>query len=111
MADEKQTALAEQVEFEEQQAASDANAEREYIEWLGEEPYGTDFIHSHTLPRGDGLWKRAGLKVNKDVTWERDPFGPAVGQPGNRFLVPVEDLPNGVAEVLEKVPGYKRVTA
>lgn len=84
--------------------------EVEYIEYLGEEPFGTAFLTSHTLPRGDGLWKRNKLDVRKDVTWERDPYGPAIGQPGNRMLVRVDDLPAGTAEVLEKLPTYRRVS-
>lgn len=84
--------------------------EREYIEYLGEEPHGTDFLTSHTIPKGDPVWKRFGLKPTKDVTWERDPFGPGIGQKGNRMLLSVEDLPDGVAEVLEQGQNYRRVT-
>jgi hypothetical protein len=103
--------LADQVEFEEEQAAAaDENTKVEYIEYLGEEPYGTAFLHTHTLPRGDGLWKRAKITANKDVTWERDPYGPGIGQKGNRMLVRVEDLPTGAAEALEALPQYKRVS-
>lgn len=83
---------------------------RDYIEYTGEEPYGTAFLSSHTIPKGDALWKRNGLQVTKDVTWERDPNGPAIGSKGNRFLVPLEDLPDGAAAVLDKLPNYKRVT-
>lgn len=81
-----------------------------YLEYLGEEPHGTAFLTTHTLPKGDGLWKRNKLTANKDIVWERDPNGPAVGQKGNRFLVPIEDLPSGALEVLEKLPQYRRVS-
>lgn len=95
---------------ETEELREESEAPREYIQYLGEQPHGTDFLTSHTLPRGDGLWKRAKITVTKDLTWERDPMGPGVGQRGNRMLLPVEDLPEGVAAVLEKTPGYKRVT-
>ncbi len=85
-------------------------ASGDFIEYLGEQPHGTAFLTSHTLPRGEALWKRNGVEVKKDLTWERDPLGPPVGQKGNRMLLPVQDLPEGVAEVLEKTPGYKRVS-
>lgn len=87
-----------------------ANNAQEYIEYTGEEPYGTAFLTSHTLPRGDGVWKRAGVKMTKDVVWERDPYGPGIGQKGNRMLVPVSDLSPEAVAALEKIPGYKRVT-
>lgn len=86
---------------------------QDYIEYLGERgegQYGTDFLTSHTLPKGDGVWKR--LRVtppSKDLVWERDPFGPGHGQKGNRFLVPVEDLTPEIAAGLEKVPGFRKV--
>lgn len=82
----------------------------DYIEYLGEEPHGTTFLTSHTLPRGDALWKRNKMTVSKAVTFERDPLGPPVGQSGNRLLVRVDDLPEGTLAVLEKSPGYKRVS-
>jgi hypothetical protein len=82
----------------------------DYIEYLGEEPHGVDFLTSFTLPRGDALWKRNKLNVTKEVTWERDPLGPGIGQKGSRMLVRVDDLPTGAAAVLEKTPGFKRVS-
>lgn len=98
-----------EVELAEEESAPETT-EVEYIEYLGEEPHGTAFLSSHTLPRGDGLWKRNKLDVRKDVTWERDPYGPGIGQEGNRMLVRVDDLPAGTAEVLEKLPQYRRVS-
>jgi len=49
--------------------------------------------------------------VTKDIVWERDPFGPGIGQKGNRMLVRVDDIPAEALQILEKTPGYKRVTA
>lgn len=95
---------------ETQALQEEAETTKEYIEYLGEEPHGTAFLTSHSIPKGDPVWKRAGVSVSKDLTWERDPYGPPVGQKGSRMLLAVEDLPAGAAEALEKVPGYKRVT-
>jgi hypothetical protein len=88
--------------------AADTNT-TEYVEYLGEAPYGVTFLTAHTLPKGDALWKRNGVEATKDVVWERDPMGPPVGQKGSRMLVKTEDLPDGAKAVLEKTPGYKIV--
>jgi hypothetical protein len=90
--------------------ATDEQKPREYLEYLGEEPYGTDFLGSHTITKGDALWKRYGVKPTKDVVWERDPLGPGHGKPGNRMLLAVEDIQPDVVPVLEKLPNVKRVT-
>jgi hypothetical protein len=92
------------------EVADDAT-KREYIQYMGEEPHGTAFLTTHTIPKGDGLWKRNGVTLTKDVVWERDPLGPSVGQKGNQMLVAVEDLDPNVVRVLEKTPGYKRISA
>jgi hypothetical protein len=87
-------------------------AEEEFIEYLGdpENPTGTAFLSSHTIPKGDGLWKRAKVSVSKDLTWERDPMGPGIGQKGNRMLLATSDVPPEALAVLEKTPGFKRVS-
>lgn len=95
--------------------AVDVEAEPEtqdYIEYLGDPDNvtGTAFLTSHTLPKGDPLWKRARVTVNKDITWVRDPMGPGIGQKGNRMLLHVDDIPAGALPVLAKTPGFKRVT-
>jgi hypothetical protein len=81
-----------------------------YIEYLGEEPHGTAFLRSHSIPKNDPVWKRNRVEDAKAVAWERDPTGPGVGQKGNRMLVPIEDLTPAMVAVLEKLPGYKRVS-
>lgn len=90
-------------------AEAEALPTRDYIQYMGEDPHGTAFLTSHTLPKGDALWKRNGVTVSKDVTWERDPMGPGIGQKGNKMLLAVEDLDPAVVRILEKTPGYKRV--
>lgn len=89
------------------ETASDKTSD--FIEYLGEEPNGTTFLSSHSLAKGDPLWKRNGVEDAKAVTWERDPMGPPVGQKGNRFLVKTSDLSPAQLAVLEKTPGFKRV--
>jgi hypothetical protein len=88
--------------------------EQDFIEYLGdpENPAagGTAFLSSHTIPKGDGLWKRAKVSVSKDLTWERDPMGPGIGQKGNRMLLATSDVPPEALAVLEKTPGFKRVS-
>jgi hypothetical protein len=91
-------------------AAPAAEATTEYIEYLGEQPYGTAFLSSHTIPKGDPLWKRNKVSLTKDLVWERDPLGPGIGQKGNRMLLPVEDIPVEALSFLEKTPGFKRVS-
>ena len=85
-------------------------SDNDFIEYLGEEPHGTALLSSHSIPKGDPLWKRTGVEDAKAVTWERDPMGPAVGQKGNRFLVRTSDLSAAQVAVLEKTPGFKRVS-
>jgi hypothetical protein len=86
-------------------------AQSEFIEYAGEEPFGTSFLTSHTLPKGDALWKRNNVEVSKDLVWERDPMGPAIGQKGSHLRLSTEGLPADVVKVLENTPGYKRVSA
>jgi hypothetical protein len=85
-------------------------ATADYIEYLGEAPHGTAFLSSHTIPKGDALWKRNKVEDAKDAVWERDPQGPGIGQKGNRMLLSVEDLTPAMVSVLEKTPGFKRVS-
>lgn len=82
----------------------------DYIEYMGDEVHGTSFLTSHTLPAGDGLWKRNKVEGAKKLTWERDPMGPGIGQKGARMLLPVEDIDPAQVAVLEKTPGYRRVS-
>lgn len=99
MADNKTRAEADRIDAQDQG----------FIEYLGEAPHGTAFLTSHTLPKSDALWKRNGVENPKEVTWERDPNGPGIGQKGNRMLVRVADLEPAQVAVLEKTPGFKRV--
>lgn len=86
----------------------------DYIEYLGDaqdpNSHGVTFLTSHTIPKGDGLWKRLNVESPKEIVWERDPLGPPVGQKGARMLARVEDMTPQQATALEKVPGYRRVS-
>lgn len=94
------------------EAPGDRAATGGFIEYLGdpESTHGVAFLTNHTIPKGDGLWKRNKVEDAKTVTWERDPLGPSIGQKGNRMLVRVEDLTPSMVAVLEKTPGYRRVS-
>lgn len=85
----------------------------EYIEYLGdpENKHGTAFLGSHTITKGDPVWERLRVdKPSKDLVWERDPLGPAMGFKGNRMLLSTDGMdPALVTALTEKVPGYKLV--
>jgi hypothetical protein len=93
-------------------AEDSAPETNEYIEYLGEEdnPHGTAFLTTHTIPRGDSVWGRLKVdKPTKDLTWTRDEFGPKIGQKGSRMLLDTEGLDPKLVQALAKVPGYKVV--
>lgn len=95
-------------------ATDKAASTQDYIEYLGDpqdpNAHGVTFLTSHEIPKTDPLWKRNRVEDVKAVKWERDPMGPPIGQKGNRFLVPIEDVTPAMVAVLEKTPGYRRVT-
>lgn len=92
---------------------TDVNEEQEeysdFVEYLGEAPYGVDFLASHTLPRGDILWRRNKIDMDRDLVWERDVTIPN-GQPGNRMLLPTEGIPDAALDKLLEQPQYRRVS-
>jgi hypothetical protein len=83
----------------------------EWIEYTGDpdSQHGTAFLHSHTIPKGDPVWKRLGVKPTKDLVWERDPLGPAIGSKGNRMLLSTEGLDRALVDAVAKIPGFKVV--
>lgn len=90
-----------------------AETKSEFIEYLGDpdSTHGVQFLHSHTIPKGDPVWQRLGVdKPTKDLEWERDPLGKAIGFKGNRLLLSTEGMDRALVTALtEKVPGYKLV--
>lgn len=88
-------------------AEESAPETHEYIEYAGDEVHGTAFLTSHTIPKGDSVWKR--LHVNapdEDLVWMRDEFGPPIGSPGSRMLLSTDGLSPSLVTALGKVPGY-----
>jgi hypothetical protein len=94
-------------------AEQPATETHEYIEYLGEtdSKHGVAFLQSHTIPKGDPVWERLRVdKPSKDLVWERDPLGPAMGFKGNRMLLSTDGMDRALVTALtEKVPGYKLV--
>lgn len=84
----------------------------EFIEYLGDpgNKQGVDFLTAHSLPKSDSIFKRGKVSPTKDLTWERDPSGPAPGFPGARLLLPTEDLDPAVVALLKDTPGYRLVS-
>jgi hypothetical protein len=82
----------------------------EFIEYAGDPEHGTAFLTSHTLLAKDPMWKRNGVEMTKNLVWERDPYGPPIGNKGAKMRLAVSDIPAEALSVLEKTPGFKRVT-
>ena len=108
MANTEQEILEQDAEESRQAAAAEEAQTTEYIEYLGDPVHGTAFLTSHTLPKGDALWKRNNVVASKDVVWERDPNVP-VGQK-SRMLVKASDLSAEQLDLLERTTGFKRVS-
>lgn len=87
-----------------------ADKTNEYLEYLGEEPHGTAFLTSHTLPKNDPVWGRLRVdKPSKDLVWNRDEFGPPIGNRGNRMLLSTEGMSPELVTAVAKIPGFKVV--
>lgn len=81
-------------------------AKTEYIEFVGQEPYGTEFYKgehgTHTVFAKD-FKKYHDLELGKkEVVWRKGANG--------RMLVPVSDITPEAAEYLASDPMFKRVT-
>ncbi len=79
---------------------------KEYIEFVGQPPYGTEFYNgeygTHTVFAND-FKKYHDLDLGKkEVVWRKGPNG--------RMLVPVADITPEAAEYLASDPMFKRVT-
>lgn len=82
----------------------------QWVEYTGPEPHGNTFLTSHTITTKDPMWERERVAPpEEDLVWTRDPNGPAVGWPGNRMLLPADDLSDGVVNALLKVQGFQLV--
>lgn len=85
-------------------AMAEDSGKTSYIEFVGQEPHGTEFYGSagtHTITRKDikDAWD---LDLGtKEVVWRKGSNG--------RFLVPESSLPTEVADRLAADPMFKRV--
>lgn len=108
MTDEPQNTEETQEAFEarmaEQEAAEQAEAApEEYIEFVGQEPYGTEFTGQHSVDRKHMKEYHNVDLGAKEIVWTKGGNG--------RFLVPVGDMSPEAAAVLEADPLFRRVTA
>jgi len=86
--------------------ADDKVAEVEYLEYLGDPKYGTEFLTSHAIRPVDAKEAGWSTKLDKDVVWTRREGGRHKG----RMLLPTADLPAGVTEELANDPAFKVVS-
>lgn len=81
-------------------------AKTEYIEFVGQEPYGTEFYKgehgTHTVFANDFKKYHDLTLGKKEVVWRKGANG--------RMLVPVSDITPEAAEYLATDPMFKRVT-
>lgn len=97
--------LVEDPETNEEQAEQAEQAEPardEYIEFVGQPPYGTEFIGSHTVDRQHMKEYHDVALGPKEVVWTKGKNG--------RYLVSVADMTPEAAAVLEADPLFRRVT-
>lgn len=73
---------------------------RKYIEYVGEPPYGAEFVDKRVITRKqakDG-WS---ISIPKDLVWQKNRKG--------RMLLPHEDFTPEALEALAEEPGFKIV--
>jgi hypothetical protein len=83
-------------------------ATKEFVEYAGDPQYGTAFLTSHTITKGDPLWKRNGVEVDRDLVWERDPSVP-VGHK-SKMRLSTEGLSADAVKALVSLPEFKLVS-
>lgn len=77
----------------------------EYIEFVGQEPHGTEFygrLGTHSISAKHMKEFHDTELGKKDIVWTRGSNG--------RFLVPVTDMTPEAAEILARDPMFKRVS-
>lgn len=89
-------------DFEARMAAEQEPASQEYIEFVGQAPYGTEFTSQHSVGRKHMKEYHDVDLGAKEVVWTKGANG--------RFLVPVGDMSPEAAAVLENDPIFRRVT-
>jgi hypothetical protein len=88
------------------EVAEDAPKEGvEYIEFVGQQPYGVEFTAEHVVTRKQ-LREAWDVTIPKDLKWTKAEGGPNRG----RMLVPVSDMTPEAAAGFENDPLFKLVT-
>lgn len=87
-------------------ASAEAPQETEYVEFTGIGPHGTEFYGDtgHTISRKDAKdgW---GEEIPKDLVWRR-----GKGNTAKRFLLPLNEIPENVRELVLGEQHFKKVT-
>jgi len=75
----------------------------EYVEFVGTEPYGAEFITAHTITRKQArdAWE---ITIPADLVWTKD------RRKKDRMLVPTEGMSPELVEFLADDPMFKVVT-
>lgn len=84
------------------EAEAPEGTETEYIEFVGQPPYGTEFTASHSVTRQHMKDYHDVALGPKEVVWQKGKNG--------RYLVKASEMTPEAAEVLEADPMFKRVT-
>lgn len=80
--------------------------EVEYLEYLGDPMYGTEFLTSHTISAADAKKAEWVTEVKEPIVWTRRESGRYKG----RMLLPLADLPEGIDEELKGDPAFRVAT-
>lgn len=84
-----------------QPAANDEPETKDYIEFVGWPPYGTEFTIAHNVPRKH-MADVHDIKTTKDLVWTKGANG--------RMLLAEDDMDPAVVDYLITDPAFKRVT-
>jgi hypothetical protein len=83
------------------EVATDTSGKTEYVEFVGWQPYGTQFTGVHTIGRKH-MADVHDIKTTKDLTWTKGANG--------RFLLKTADVDPAVLDYLKTDPAFKVVT-
>lgn len=88
---------------ENEEASAPAQSQvQDYIEFVGEPPYGNEFIDNRIITRRDAkaAWD---FTMAKDLHWKKDGKG--------RMMVPVSEIPSEIRELLLEDNAFRFVQA
>lgn len=88
----------EQIEASE---ARESASGKEFVEYIGEKPFGTEFVDRRLITRKDAKdgWD---ISISKDLEWTKRRDG--------RMLLAAEDIPDEALAHLREAPDFKVVT-